>query len=141
MNFTVIYSWPFWILYFGIKSYSTYLKKKKRIIVMEIPTAPYLLKFLQPKASTKAIQTTITSHRHTHTHTHTHTRARTHTHSHTPSFKNYMPPKHTYQKAENQTVGASFALSLSLPLSLSPARSQTGAGPMQFYRRKSRVSS
>ena len=30
------------------------------------------------------------------------------------SFKNYMPPKYTYQKAENQTTGASFALSLSL---------------------------
>ena len=30
-----------------------------------------------------------------------------------------MPPKYTYQKAENQTIGASFALSLSFSLSLS----------------------
>ena len=49
------------------------------IIIMDISTAPYLLKILQPKVRTKAIQTTITSHRHTHAHTHTHT----HTHSHT----------------------------------------------------------
>ena len=47
------------------------------VVVMEISTAPYLLKILQPKVRTKAIQTTITSHRHTHTHTHT----RTHTHT------------------------------------------------------------
>ena len=97
---------------------------------MEISTAPYLLKVLQPKARTKVIQTTIASHTHTraHTHTHTHTHTRTHTPtntlSHTSSFKNYMPPKYTCQKAENQTIGASFALSLafspSLPLSLSP---------------------
>ena len=60
------------------------------IIMMETSTAPYLLKILQPKARTKAIQTTITSHNtHTyaHTHTHTHTRARAraraHTHIHT----------------------------------------------------------
>ena len=79
---------------------------------MEISTASYLLKILQPKARTKAIQTTITSQRHTNAHTHTH--------SHTSSFKNYMPPNYTYEKAENQTIGASFALSLSLsPLSLS----------------------
>ena len=96
---------------------------------MEISTAPYLLKVLQPKARTKVIQTTITSHTHTHTHTrarahthtHTHTHARTHTPtntlSHTSSFKNYMPPKYTCQKAENQTIGASFALSLFLSLS------------------------
>ena len=69
---------------------------------------------------------------HTHTHTHTHTL------SHMSSFKNYMPPKYTYQKAENQTIGAPFALSLSLS---PPTRSHTGAGHMQFYRRKSRVSS
>ena len=30
------------------------------VVVMEISTAPYLLKILQPKARTKAIQTTIT---------------------------------------------------------------------------------
>ncbi|WP_419642152.1 hypothetical protein, partial [Thiolapillus sp.] len=39
--------------------------------------------------------------------------------SHTSSFKNYMPPKCICQKAENQIIGASFALSLSLSLSLS----------------------
>ena len=54
-----------------------------------------------------------------------------------------MPPKYIYQKAENQTIGASFALSLSLSLSLPspslPTRSHTGAGHMQIYRRKSRV--
>ena len=61
---------------------------------------------LRPKAHTKAIQTTITSHTHTHTHTHTYI-----------IIKNYMPPKYTYQKAENQTIGTSFALSLS-PYSL-----------------------
>ena len=49
------------------------------------------------------------------------------------SFKNYSPPKFTYKKAKNQTIGASFAHSL-------PTRSHTGAGHMQFYRRKSRVS-
>ena len=41
-----------------------------------------------------------------------------------------MPPKYTYQKAENQTIGASFALSLSLSV---PTHSHTGAGHMQFY--------
>ena len=78
---------------------------------MEISTAPHLLKILQPKVRTKAIQSTITPH--------------THTHTHTSSFKNYMPPKYTCQKAENQTIGASFAraLSLSLSLSLSPSLS------------------
>ena len=102
------------------------------IIIMEISTVPYLLKNLQPKAHTKAIQTTITTHRrtctHTHTHTHTcmHARIHAHTHTHTyihtlshMSVKNYMPPKYTCQKAENQTIGASFALSLSLFRSLS----------------------
>ena len=91
------------------------------IIIIEISTAPYLLKILQPKARTKAIPATISSHRQTnrqtHTHIHTHTHTRTHTLSHTSSFKNYMPPKYTYQKADNQTVGASCALSLSLSLS------------------------
>ena len=80
----------------------------------------------------------------THTQTHTDTQIHTHTHSHTSSFKNYMPPKFTCQKAENQTIGASFALPLFLFLSLSlalPTCSHTGAGHMQFYRRKSRVSS
>ena len=57
------------------------------------------------------------THTHTHTHARTHTHAHTHTHSHTSSFKNYMPPKYTFQKAENQTTGASFALSPSLSLS------------------------
>ena len=66
------------------------------IIIMEISTAPFLLKLLQPKVHTKA----------------------THTHTHTSSFKNYMPPKYTYQKAENQTIGASFAFSPSLSLSM-----------------------
>ena len=80
------------------------------IIIMEISTAPYLLNILRPKVRTKAIQATISSHRHRHIHTH----------KHTSSFKNYMPPKYTYQKAENQTTGASFALSLSLYLSFSP---------------------
>ena len=49
--------------------------------------------------------------------TQTHTRTHTHAHSlsHMSSFKNYMPPKYTCQKAENQTIGASFALSLSRP--------------------------
>ena len=81
------------------------------IIIMEISTAPYLLRILQPKAYTKAIQTTITSHRHTHTL------------SHMSSFKNYMTPKYTYQKSENQTIEASFALSLSLSNTLSLSRS------------------
>ena len=96
------------------------------IIIMEISTVPYLLKNLQPKAHTKAIQTTITTHRrtctHTHTHACTHAYTRTHTYIHTlshMSVKNYMPPKYTCQKAENQTIGASFALSLSLFRSLS----------------------
>ena len=59
----------------------------KIIIIMEISTAPYLIKILQPKARTKTIQTTITSHRrthtqtHRHTHTHTHTRARARAHT------------------------------------------------------------
>ena len=56
----------------------------------------------------------------THAHTLTHTHAHTHTHtpSHTSSFMNYMPPKYTCQKAENQTtIGASYALSLSLSCS------------------------
>ena len=87
------------------------------IMIMEISTAPYLLKILQPKARTKAIQTTVTSHACTRARVHTHTH--THTLSHTSSFKNYMPPKYTCQKAENQTIGASFLLSLSLSLSLS----------------------
>ena len=52
------------------------------MIIMEISAAPCLLKVLQPKACTKAIQTTITSH----THTHTHTRTQTHTHAHTHSY-------------------------------------------------------
>ena len=60
----------------------------------------------------------------------------TQTHTHTSSFQNYMPPKYTYQKTENQTIGASLALSLS-----PPTHSHIGAGHMQFYRRKSRVSS
>ena len=60
----------------------------------------------------------------------------THAQTHRSSFQNYMPPKYTYQKAENQTTGPSFALSLSLS---PPTRSHTGAGHMQFYRRKSRV--
>ena len=47
--------------------------RKVIIIIMEISIAPYLLNILQPKARTKAIQTTITSHTRTHTHTHTHT--------------------------------------------------------------------
>ena len=50
------------------------------IIIMEISRAPYLSKILQPKARTKAIQTTITSQRHTHAHTRTHTHTHTHTH-------------------------------------------------------------
>ena len=87
-------------------------KRQKRtvgvlIIIIEISTAPYLSKILQPKARTKAIQTPITFHTPTRAHTHTHTL------SHTSSFKNYMPPKYTYQKAENHTTGASFVLSLS----------------------------
>ena len=68
------------------------------MIIMEISTAPCLLKILQPKARTKVIQATTSSHRHTDTPMHTHTHA--HAHSHTSSFKNYMPPKYTYQKAE-----------------------------------------
>ena len=91
------------------------------IIIMKISTAPYLLKMLQPKARTKAIQTTITSHRHTHAHTHTH--QHTHTHSHT---------RHHLRI----TCHWSFICTLSLP-----TRSHTGAGHMQFNRRKSRVSS
>ena len=60
------------------------------------------------------------THRHTHTHTdtHTHTHIYTHTQTHTPSLKNYMPPKYTYQKAENQAILASFALAHSLAQSL-----------------------
>ena len=65
---------------------------------------------------TKPIQTTVTSNTHTHTHTHTHTQTHTHTHTHVLSFTDYIPPKYTYQKAENQTFGVSFALSLSLSL-------------------------
>ena len=60
------------------------------------------------------------THMHTHTHTCMHARIHAHTHTHTyihtlshMSVKNYMPPKYTCQKAENQTIGASFALSLS----------------------------
>ena len=49
---------------------------------MEISTAPYLLKILQPKARTKVIQITITSHTYTHTHINTHTHTHTHTQSH-----------------------------------------------------------
>ena len=41
------------------------------------------------------------------------------TRTHTQSFMDYMLPIYTYQKAENQTVGVSFALSLSLSLPLS----------------------
>ena len=105
---------------------------------MEISTASYLLKILQPKVCTKAMQATISSHRQTdrqtdrQKHTHTHTHAHTHTHmlSHTSSFKNYMPPKYTYQKAENQTTGASFVLSLSLSLSpLTQAQVQVTCSP------------
>ena len=81
------------------------------------------------------------THTHTHTRTHARTHARTHTHTHTrthtSSFKNYMPPKYTYQKAENQTIGASFALSLSL----SPNSLTHRCRSHEFYRRKSRVSS
>ena len=44
------------------------------IIIMEISTTPYLLKILQPKACTKAIQ----QYHHTHTHTHTCTHTLTH---------------------------------------------------------------
>ena len=58
------------------------LKNILLIIIMEISTAPYLLKILQPKACTKVIQTTITSHRHTDAHTHTHTHTHVHTHTH-----------------------------------------------------------
>ena len=61
-------------------------KKERKKITMEISTAPCLLKILQPKVHTKVIKTTITSH--------------THTYTHTSSFKNYMPPKYTCQKAE-----------------------------------------
>ena len=62
--------------------------------------------------------------------------------THTSSFKNFMPPKYTYQKAENQTIEASFALSLFLSLSLPPdSLTHTGTGHMQFYRRKGSVSS
>ena len=68
---------------------------------MEISTAPYLLKILQPKAPTKAIQTTITN-------------------THSSSFKSYMPPKYKCQKAENQTIGASSAHTHTLSLSLPP---------------------
>ena len=57
----------------------------------------------------------------THTHAHVCTHACTHTYTHTHTEN--MLPKYTYQKAENQTTGASSALSLSfslfLPLSFS----------------------
>ena len=47
------------------------------------------------------------------------------THTNTrPSFKNYIPPKYTYQKAENQAIGASFALSLSPPHTLAHTQVQ-----------------
>ena len=64
---------------------------------MEISTVPYILKILQPKARTKAIQTTTTSHRHRHTHTHmhTHTHTRTHTHARTHTHTAISSEKYT----------------------------------------------
>ena len=83
-------------------------------MIMEISTSPYLIKFFTAQATHKS---DTNNNNITHTHKHTHT----HTHTHTSSFKGYVPPKCTYQKAENQTTGASFALSLSLSLSLPPS--------------------
>ena len=76
------------------------------IMIMEISTAHYLIKMFTAQGAYKS--DTNNNNIITHTHTHTHT--------HTSSFKDYMPPKFTYQKAENQAIGASFALSLSLCL-------------------------
>ena len=73
---------------------------------MKISTAPYLAKILRAQGSHKRdINNNIIIITHTNTH---------------KAFKNYMLQKYTYQKAKNQTIGASFSLSLSLSLSLSP---------------------
>ena len=125
------------------------------IKIMEISTAPYLLKILQPKAPTKAIQATLSSHRHrhtqtdrqtdrqTHTHTQTHTQthahihAHTHTHSHTRHHLRMTCHQNTHTKRLKSNHW-SFIYSLSPPPSTRPC---TGAGHMQSHRRKSRVSS
>ena len=112
---------------------------------MKISTAPYLAKILRAQGSHKRdINNNIIIITHTNTH---------------KAFKNYMLQKYTYQKAKNQTIGASFSLSLSLslpqpwcnPLWLSGfkaptlslptcSQSHTCAGHMQVHRGKSRVS-
>ena len=76
---------------------------------MEISTALYLIKIFTVQGAYET-NTNNSNIKHTHTYTHTHT--------HVLSFTDYIPPKYTYQKAENQTFGASFALSLSLSVSL-----------------------
>ena len=120
------------------------------IIIMEISTAPYLLKILQPKAGTKAIPTTISSHRQTnrqtHTHIHTHTHTHAHTHSHTRHHLKITCHQNTHTKRLKIKPLELHLLSLSLSLSLSPSLSLpthpcTGAGHMQSHSRKSRVSS
>ena len=69
------------LFFFKIWGLAVIRQVKYIIIIMEISTAPYLLKILQPVALTKVIQTTITSHRHRHRHrrAHTHTLTLTHT--------------------------------------------------------------
>ena len=73
------------------------------IIMMEISTAPYLLKMLQPKARTKAIQTALTSHTHTHAHTHTHTHTHTRTHAHTHTHTHTHAHTHTHTLTHKHT--------------------------------------
>ena len=92
-------------------------------IIMVISTAPYLLKIVQPKARTKAIQTTSQTHTHMHRHTDHHFRITCHQNTHTKKLKIKPLDLHLH------------SLSLS-----PPTRSHTGAGHMQSNRRKSRVS-
>ena len=115
-------------------------------IMMDTYTAPYLLTFLQPKACTKAIQTTITLHTHSHTHTCTHTHIHTrhhlritcHQNTHTKRLK--IKPLDLHLLCFSLFLSVCLSVCLSVSLSL-PTRPHTGAGHMQFYWGKSRVSS
>ena len=86
------------------------------IMIMEISTAPYLLKILQPKARTKAIQTTVTSHACTRARVHTHT----HTHSHTRHHLRITCHQNTHAKRLKIKPLELHLHSLSLSLSRSP---------------------
>ena len=74
----------------------------------------------------------------TQTHTQTHTHAHTHTHSHTHHHLRNTCHQNTHTKRLKIKPLALHLHSLSLSL---PTCSYTGASHMQFYRRKSRVSS